>query len=103
MQQVLQPVHPVDVLKAHQAERRQHENSDARPEVAAVHGHAELEHHDPRAPVRARPLRRRQVEAALQWLLQEERSTAGTFLDRKRLNIIESGLQKIQDRQRESH
>lgn len=40
---------------------------------------------------------------AFDWLLGEERATAGAFLDKKRMDAIEAGLQKIQDKQRETH
>src|SRR5262249_44146828 len=41
--EVLDPVHPVDLVDSHQSQRRQHQDSDARAEVAAVDGDAELE------------------------------------------------------------
>ena len=38
---------------------------------------------------------------AFEWLLQEERGTAAAFLDRKRLDVIDTGLLKIQEKQKE--
>ena len=40
---------------------------------------------------------------AFEWLLSEERETAASFLDRKRIDTIEAGLQKIHDKHREAH
>jgi hypothetical protein len=39
---------------------------------------------------------------AFQWLLEEERARAAAFLDKKRVEAIESGLLKIQEKQREA-
>lgn len=39
---------------------------------------------------------------AFQWLLEEERAKAAAFLDKKRVEAIETGLHKIQEKQREA-
>ena len=36
---------------------------------------------------------------AFQWLIDEERATAAAFMERKRLELIDAGLVKIQEKQ----
>ena len=73
-QQVLQPVHLMDVGVPHQTERRQHHDPDARAEIAAVDPDHQLKQHRPRQPVRAGLMEGGQVEAALQRLLHHEQA-----------------------------
>src|ERR1022692_1086954 len=68
----LEAVHLMDVVQPQDAQRRQHEDPDARPEVAAVNGHSQLKPESPHDPPRGcMPGRARRFQQARHRLVED--------------------------------
>src|ERR1035438_10928246 len=76
----LEAVHLMDVVESQDAQRRQHEDADARPEVAAVDAHRELKQQSPHDPARRCMARRaRRLQHALHRLLRHEQQSGEEY------------------------
>jgi hypothetical protein len=92
-QQALHAVHVMDVGIAHDAQRREHEDADSGPEVAAVDSDQELE--DGREPQPRSARGRRQLEPPLNRFLRHEQA-GGEQNQRRHETVEELGRGAIQ-------